>query len=77
MYMYFVWIHRCLLPLKHSARFPPEKFDTGGIASHKDAYCMCKKSEQKPTVHVHGNLYVAGQAWNFFIEHVKRKGTNA
>lgn len=38
---------------------------------------MCKISEQKPAVNVHGNLYVAGQAWNFFIEHVKRKGTDA
>lgn len=66
-------MHRCLLSLKISTRFPPEKFDTGEIASYKDDYCMCKKSEQKPTVHVHGNLYRARKAWNFSIDHVKRK----
>lgn len=54
-----------------------KKIDTGEIASHKNAFYMCKISEQKPAVNVHGNLYVAGQAWNFFIEHVKRKGTDA
>lgn len=66
-----------LTPFKSSTRYPPEKIDTGEIASHKNAFYMCKISEQKPAVNVHGNLYVAGQAWNFFIEHVKRKGTDA
>lgn len=71
-------MHRSL-PLESSTRFPCEKFDTGEMTNYKDAYYMCKTIGAKTSCKCTciGNMYVVRQAWNFFIEHVKRKGTDA